>query len=74
MKFTTDKCPKCERAPIAILERLYAWASLQGGDGGFDYAGESDIDWDSQEPDETDKQVHLVCDRKHEWSTDVEEW
>lgn len=74
MKFITSNCPKCGQPAVAILERLYAWASLYEENGAFDYAGESDVDWDSQEPVETDKQVDLTCDNKDEWSSDVEEW
>ncbi len=51
------------------VERLYAVAALaENGLGELEYAGRTDIDWDSQQPvtEGDPPRVILTC-REHEW-------
>lgn len=65
MKFEIDKCPYCDGDPTGILETLKGWALLNDREDDteeFEYAGETSIDWDSQETDEdNDGNVTLWC-------------
>lgn len=61
----TGKCPTCDSTQIASYDRVYATARVacfyRAPDGTVDaeYAGESDVDWNSQEP--VDRAKPFVC-------------
>lgn len=72
MKWEQNTCPECRGEPVKLLEVTEAQATLQpNGEGGFEYAGESKMLWDTQAPyktPENDLEV-LRCDNDHEWET-----
>lgn len=73
MIFETSKCPKCNEPPDTILETMLVSAILTEPDeyGEQDYAGESKMHWDTQEPDDFNGQVQLTCSKGHEWYSNM---
>jgi len=74
MRFEKPRCPVCGEEPASILEMLlaHAWVSKADAHEGeplWDYAGESDILWDTQEPLEREGKVRLYCSAGHDWET-----
>ncbi len=63
MRFDPAVCPRCGGAPDEITETLFAYATLAGGDreGAHHYAGDSELDWDSQVPTMQDGKVEVRC-------------
>jgi hypothetical protein len=74
MKYTVSKCPTCGGAPVAELNRVPVFAGLvEDEDGGFDYSGNSKIDWNAQEAWLDEEGFKVVrCGEHHPWETDVE--
>lgn len=73
-KFEIKKCPQCGHAPVSILESVLCDAFInEDYEGGFDYAGESEIAWDTQETQiDSELRCYLMCPQKHTWYTDYE--
>lgn len=71
MKFIQNVCPECGEQAEDILERIAAHAaiSLDEQSGEYKYAGGSEVDWDSQRPDEVNGLMTLVCPNDHTWQT-----
>ncbi len=63
MRFDPPVCPRCGGEPDEIMETLFAYATLMGGDRerAHRYAGDSELDWDSQVPTVSDGKVELRC-------------
>lgn len=83
MMFTPHHCPTCTGIAVSVLERLYGQAQLDFDDGpegrehAFDYAGETEVDWDSQTMEESidedgRSRVTVFCDRGHHWDATLE--
>lgn len=75
-QFEKALCPICESLPDGILEKVECKALIQKVPHSersmlFDYAGESKIFWDTQEPvAKTDDIVTLFCSKCHtEWKS-----
>jgi len=66
---STPHCPECGGKPDAILEVVYGWAQI---DEDGNYAGYTDVLWDSQQVDiDGDKQIRARCgDCRQVWTTD----
>ncbi len=73
MKWEQNTCPECGEPPVKLLEVVEAQALLQpNGKGGFEYAGESKMLWDTQSPHEDPDHQGLEtlrCENDHEWET-----
>jgi hypothetical protein len=73
MRFEPIKCPTCGGSATGTLEVLTGVALFTDPDeaGQVDYAGETEVDWDTQRTltDEFDR-VTLVCSQGHEWQAD----
>jgi hypothetical protein len=71
MKLLIPLCPTCEKRASSISESLLCNASIRvKKDGTFDYTGDNDLAWDTQEPvvDE-DGLVEVQCINGHYWTT-----
>ncbi|MBI2987349.1 MAG: hypothetical protein HYY45_11335 [Deltaproteobacteria bacterium] len=69
-----SRCPTCGGLPVAEVNTVPVFAGLvQNEDGGFDYSGNSKVDWNAQEAwrDEDDFTV-VHCAELHSWATEVE--
>lgn len=69
MRFSPWKCPECGQAAKGTLETIPGLALLIfDDDGQATYAGETEIDWDSQatQHDEAGR-VLLQCPDGHQW-------
>ena len=75
MRFDPDKCPTCGEDPDSIIERVYGRARLgDRADDKFDYDGDTDMAWDTQEPvRDEDDQVTLCCPSRHSWQATMTE-
>lgn len=74
MKYAVSKCPTCGGRPVAELNTVPVFAGLiEDGGGGFDYSGNSKVDWNAQELwlDEDGLTV-LHCADFHSWETKIE--
>lgn len=74
MKYTVSKCPTCGGVAAAELNTVPVFAGLiENDDGGFDYSGNSEVDWNAQGPwlDEDGFTV-LHCAELHSWETEIE--
>ena len=74
MKYTVSKCPTCGGLPVAERNTVPVFAGLvENDDGGFDYSGNSKVDWNAQQTwlDEDGFAV-VGCAEHHSWETDVE--
>lgn len=50
MKYMVSRCPTCGGLPVAELNTVPVFAGLiENDDGGFDYSGNSKVDWNAQE-------------------------
>ena len=68
MKFKISNCPECGEPPKGIVEELQGLAFLlEQDDGSFEYAGQTDMWWDSQESLEFDGKCELMCCNRHLW-------
>lgn len=75
MRFDPPKSP-AGLPPVSILEVLYAEARLiedPNDPGAYMYAGESDIDWASQQPLRQGRRnrVTLIDNAGNQWSADI---
>lgn len=83
MKIKTPCCPTCGEPPRGTVETIQGiaellpltWGQQPADGGGFEYAGETDVVWDTQEPvtDEHER-VLLVCSNHHDWYSFIEEY
>lgn len=74
MKFDHAKCPQCGAGPNGILEHVFGTALLAvQKDGSFDYAGETKIEWDSQETHKTPEGLVVLTCGEHEWLAKMSE-
>jgi hypothetical protein len=71
--FKTPKCPTCGEYASGVLESVLGIAELRHNkDGGFTYAGETDVDWDTQESYATRKGFYsLRCPNRDAWESEV---
>lgn len=74
MKIDKPKCPDCGELAKGTLEVVSGLALLNfqeddGRSGRAEYEGETEMDWNSQEPVRTPggDQVVLECPRGHQW-------
>ena len=74
MKYTVSNCPTCGGLPVAEVNRVPVLAGLiENDDGGFDYSGNSKVDWNAQEAWLDEDGLTVVhCAGLHSWSTEVE--
>ena len=79
MKFKHHLCPKCFEVPVSILTSIFSNCLLrdtkEGEKGGpkFEYAGQSDVCWDTEEPVLEGVNVTLTCTNHHEWKSETYE-
>lgn len=75
MKLTVPTCRKCGEPAAAIEERLLGDAYIsKAEDGSFEYDGETEICWDSQETVISRRGLARVgCSNHHYWKTRLEE-
>ena len=74
MKYAVSKCPTCGGPPVAEVNTVPVLAGLvENEDGGFDYSGNSKVDWNAQQAwlDEDGFMV-VHCAEHHSWETAVE--
>ena len=73
MKFKDHLCPECFEYPVGVLEQLFATAALRVEEEthSFEYAGGSEMHFDTQEPMKEGRNVTLTCAQKHEWKTEM---
>ena len=74
MKYTVSRCPTCGGPPVAEFNTVPVFAGVvENEDGGFDYSGNSKVDWNAQQAwlDEDGLMV-VHCAEHHSWETDVE--
>jgi hypothetical protein len=73
MKLLIPLCPDsdCKKRASFILERVLCNTSIRTSKNGtFEYTGDSDIAWDSQEPKiGDDGLVEVQCINGHTWNT-----
>ena len=71
---TPDRCPDCGERPKGTVERVYGIALLAETGEGFQYDGETEIDWDGQESetDPANGNPIFKCHDGHEWSAKVD--
>jgi hypothetical protein len=64
----------CGGLPVAEINTVPLFAGLvESEDGGFDYSGNSKIDWNAQEAwRDEDGFTVVLCAEHHSWETDVE--
>jgi hypothetical protein len=74
MKYTVSRCPTCGGTPVAELNRVPVFAGLiENDDGGFDYSGNSKVDWNAQEAWlHVNGLTAVHCAGRHWWETGVE--
>lgn len=74
-KLKTPKCPECGEIAHQVEETLMTKASIdENEDGTFDYAGDSEVDWDSQEPARDGSgNVTLFCECGTSWASGMVE-
>ena len=74
MKYTVNRCPACGGPPVAELNTVPVLAGLvENEDGGFDYSGNSKVDWNAQQAWlDGDGFTVVRCAEHHSWETDVE--
>jgi hypothetical protein len=73
MKFGTPNCPECGKPVTGTLESVQGTAEVvQNEDGSFDWGGNTEICWDSQETVHDDEGlVTASCEDHHEWQTSL---
>ena len=69
MKFATMKCPDCGELADGILEQCKGRAVITEPDaeGNVEYAGETEMFWDEQEPVGGGMEYNLLCPEGHVW-------
>ena len=74
MKYKMSRCPTCGGLPVAELNTVPVVAGLvENEDGGFDYSGNSEVDWNAQEAWLDENGLTVVhCAERHSWETEVE--
>ena len=74
MKYTVSKCPTCGGLPVAERNTVPVFAGVvENEDGGFDYSGNSKVDWNAQEAWLDGNGFTVVhCAEHHSWETAVE--
>lgn len=73
MRFAHRLCPKCKTLAKGTVELIQCVALLNFDEAGnAEYAGESDMAWDTQETmtDRTGR-VKLTCDNGHDWFSEL---
>ena len=75
MRFLTPRCPECGEIAEGTVEHVGVRANITFTDetGAAEYAGESEVWWDEQRPDEDEQgRYTLICYGGHEWQSVVE--
>lgn len=68
MRIDKTTCPICGEPIRGTLEIVQGTALLlKNPDGSYNYAGETDIHWDTQEAASFDECFHGVCPNGHDW-------
>jgi hypothetical protein len=74
MTFDVPRCPTCGGRARALSERVSVNAALtyDRERHAYDYAGESEVFWDTQETEhDPDGRVELWCSRGHAWKARI---
>jgi len=74
MRFDVPRCPTCGGRTRALSERVSVNATLtyDRETRAYDYAGDSDVFWDTQETEhDPDGRVELWCSRGHSWKARI---
>lgn len=71
MTFATPSCPACGLPPVGTVELIPGLSQLIADPrhpGSFDYAGQTDIDWNDQRTDrDAAGNLTLQCRHGHRW-------
>lgn len=74
MKFNPDHCPTCGKIAYATCDNVPGLALLMSDPATsdeFEYAGETELDWDGQtKVTDEDGKVCLCCADRHTWWAD----
>lgn len=79
MKWDPQRCPECGKEPEGTVDVVHGLALIApDGEGGYQYAGETKIDWDTQRTvtdsdDPQDAPRELLSCGEHEWFAEVVE-
>lgn len=75
MHLLTPVCPECGGDVVGIVEQVRGLAALYPPENGeYEYAGGTDVWWDSQQPATNQSgEVRVVCENHHEWDTLIDE-
>jgi hypothetical protein len=68
MRFTPARCPDCRKPWVKIDEDIIGCTAeiARGEDGGYDYSGDTYVNWDGQETREDDFGfVTVMCEEGH---------
>ncbi len=73
MKLRTPKCPECGLPAKGTLENLLGIARLSDiePDGACEYAGDTEIIWDTQRTLGEGDKMMLVCHEGHNWESEM---
>lgn len=73
MRFIHPVCPKCGGRAVSMLGSVLTVMPLLpdsvNGEPGYEYGTSSEIEWDTEEPLETEHGVQLTCAKGHHWWT-----
>lgn len=70
MQWEKNKCSECGELAVGILEKVDGFARLKpDNEGGFDYAGETDMLWDTQDCIVVSGCNILKCANGHTWES-----
>jgi hypothetical protein len=71
MRWEVEVCPECGEPAKILLEEVFVGARLYLSEPGvYEYAGESEVYWDTQEPVKDEEGCHrLECPNFHRWLT-----
>lgn len=74
MRFDKPNCPKCGEPASSVLESLQGDALIfEQDDGSFDYEGETEVKWDSQETLVSRRGLVTLSCGNHSWKARMEE-
>lgn len=74
MRYAIPQCPECGEFATGVYENILGTAlmSVDEDTGEFDFSGETDVSWDSQESVTNDKgEVELTCGGHSWWSAEL---
>ena len=73
MKLSIPLCPTCGKHAAGTVDIIPGIAVFTepDGDGEVQYSGDTDIDWNGQEPRKGPNQLPLVTCGEHEWESEI---